>query len=118
MRIVLLGAPGAGKGSLAALLKDKLSIDHISTGDILREEMKNESDLGKEAKSFIENGELVPDEMVTKLIDHTLSKRNDDKGFMLDGYPRTKAQAEDLGKILEKEITLEMEKLFNNVNSK
>ncbi|OGX34924.1 MAG: adenylate kinase [Omnitrophica WOR_2 bacterium RIFCSPHIGHO2_02_FULL_52_10] len=103
MRLVLLGPPGAGKGTLAGLLKEKLGIAHISTGDILREEMKNNTPLGREVKKYIETGELVPDQVVTKLIDNKFT-RNDlaDKGYMLDGFPRTEQQAKDLDKILQK----------------
>ena len=101
MRIVLLGPPGAGKGTLAKLLKDSVGIPHISTGDILRKEMKNNTPLGQEAKSFVEQGELVPDEVVTKLIKQELSNNADiGNGYMLDGYPRTKQQAEDLDLML------------------
>jgi len=102
MRLVLLGPPGAGKGTLANLLKDTLDISHISTGDILREEIKNNTLLGKEAKQYIENGNLVPDDVVTKLVEHKLSGDSvSDRGYMLDGFPRTKVQAEDLDKILD-----------------
>lgn len=100
MRLVLLGPPGAGKGTLANSLKEKLCIPHISTGDILREEMKNNTPLGQEAKRHVESGGLVPDEVVTKLIEHRLSNGNVDEGYMLDGFPRTETQAEDLDKIL------------------
>ena len=102
MKLVLLGPPGAGKGTLAKLLKETYHIPHISTGDILREEMKNNTSLGQEVKQYIENGELVPDGVVTKLIEHKLTSGNHsiDNGYMLDGFPRTKAQSEDLEKIL------------------
>jgi adenylate kinase len=103
MKIVLLGPPGAGKGSLAALIKDHYKVLHISTGDILREEMKKDSPLAKEIKGFIERGALVPDEVITKIVDQKLThglKPQD--GFMLDGYPRNASQAEDLDKILKK----------------
>jgi len=103
MRLVLLGPPGAGKGTLAGLLKDQLGLAHISTGDILREEMKNNTPLGREAKQYIENGELVPDEVVTKLIDHKMTGGGmAGDGYMLDGFPRTEQQAQDLDRILEK----------------
>ncbi len=103
MRLVLLGPPGAGKGTLAALLKKSLKVRHISTGDILREEMKNNSTLGQEAKKYIDNGELVPDEVVTKLIESKLTANDSlDGGYMLDGFPRTKKQAEALDRILKK----------------
>ena len=103
MIIILLGPPGVGKGTLATSLKDRLGIVHISTGDILRSEMKNNTPLGAEAKSYVESGGLVPDELVTKLIESRISQ--DDiraKGYLLDGFPRTLTQAEDLGAILEK----------------
>lgn len=102
MKLVLLGPPGAGKGTLAGALKERLSIPHISTGDILREEMKNNTELGQEAKKYVESGKLVPDALVTKLIEARLSKDKVDQGYMLDGFPRTKIQAEDLDNILKK----------------
>ncbi len=101
MRLVLLGPPGAGKGTLAALLKESLKLVHISTGDMLREEMKKETPTGREAKKFIEKGELVPDEFVSRLIETKLtSDQRVAHGYMLDGFPRTRKQAEDLDKIL------------------
>ncbi|MBF0385638.1 MAG: adenylate kinase [Candidatus Omnitrophica bacterium] len=103
MKIVLLGPPGAGKGTLAKGLKDHFNLMHISTGDMLREEMKNGTDLGKEAKKHIESGGLVPDEIVTKMVESKFKNdKNTKNGFMLDGFPRTKQQAEDLDKILAK----------------
>ena len=101
MRLVLLGPPGAGKGTLAALLKESLKLFHISTGDMLREEMKKETPIGQEAKKFIEKGELVPDEFVIKLIEKKLTGgKRVEHGYMLDGFPRTRKQAEDLDRIL------------------
>lgn len=103
MKLVLLGPPGAGKGTQANLLKELFGVAHISTGDILREEMKNQTPLGKEVKKFVESGALVPDEVVTKIIEGRLLRGQDQpKGFMLDGFPRTKTQAEDLDSILSK----------------
>lgn len=103
MRFVLLGPPGAGKGSLAGLIKDELGVLHISTGDMLREEMKKGSELGVQAKSLIEKGALVPDEMITKLVEQKVTTDPDlAKGYMLDGFPRTTQQAADLDKILVK----------------
>lgn len=103
MRLVLLGPPGAGKGTLASFLKESLNILHISTGDILREEMKKGSPIGQEAKQYVESGQLVPDEVVTRLIEHKFATDNSiEQGYMLDGFPRTKAQAQDLDVILEK----------------
>jgi adenylate kinase len=104
MNLVLLGPPGAGKGTLANLLKEQYKIVHVSTGDILREEMKNNTPLGQEAKAFIDSGKLVPDELVTRLVEQKLSSDSKIKknGYMLDGYPRTKTQAQELDKILKK----------------
>lgn len=103
MRIVLLGPPGAGKGSVAALIKDRYDLLHISTGDILREEIRKESPLSKEIKSFIERGALVPDEVITKMVDQKLTKDlNATQGFMLDGYPRNDSQAKELDAILKR----------------
>ncbi len=102
MRCVLLGPPGAGKGSLAGIIKDMIGV-HISTGDMLREEMKKGSQLGLEIKSLIEKGALVSDEIVTKLVEQRVT--NDPslaKGYMLDGFPRTTQQAKDLDVILGK----------------
>jgi len=110
MRIVILGSPGVGKGTIAGMIKDKLGISHISTGDILREELKKDSELGREIKACVQNGKLVPDEIITRIVDNKfmLEKEQLKKGFILDGFPRTQAQAEDLNKILEKAgITLD-----------
>ncbi|OGX30513.1 MAG: adenylate kinase [Omnitrophica WOR_2 bacterium RIFCSPHIGHO2_01_FULL_52_10] len=101
MRLVLLGPPGAGKGTLAALLKESLELVHISTGDMLREEIKKETATGRAAKKFIEKGELVPDEFVIRLIEKKLtSDKRVAQGYLLDGFPRTRKQAEDLDRIL------------------
>lgn len=103
MRLVLLGPPGAGKGTLAALLKDALGIAHISTGDILREEMKNKTSLGKKVARYIENGKLVPDAVVTQLIEQRLTRGNgSQRGYLLDGFPRTENQAKELDNILRR----------------
>jgi adenylate kinase len=101
MRVVLLGPPGAGKGSLAGVLKEKYFLAHISTGDMLREEIKKGTALGVEIKSMITKGALVPDELVTKLVEQRFSHDPDlKKGYMLDGFPRTVKQAQDLDAIL------------------
>ncbi len=103
MNTVLLGPPGAGKGTLAAVLKEKFGLLHISTGDLLREEMKSGSDLGNKVKKYVESGDLVPDEIVIQMIEKKLSQNDSNaKGYMLDGFPRTTVQAEDLDKILAK----------------
>jgi adenylate kinase len=103
MRVVLLGPPGAGKGSLAGVLKEKYHLAHISTGDMLREEIKKGTPLGAEIKNLITQGVLVSDELVTKLVDQRILHDPDlKKGYMLDGFPRTVKQAQDLDAILAK----------------
>ena len=103
MRCVLLGPPGAGKGSLAGLLKEMMGITHISTGDMLREEMKKGSKFGLEIKGLIANGSLVSDELITKLVEQKVTQDPEvSKGFALDGFPRTTQQAQDLDQILSK----------------
>lgn len=101
MRIVLLGAPGAGKGTQAALISERYNIPHISTGDILREAVKQETELGLKAESYMSKGELVPDEVVIGLAADRLKQPDCGKGFLLDGFPRTVAQAEALDKVLQ-----------------
>lgn len=96
MRLVLLGAPGAGKGTQAALLKEHHGLAHVSTGDIFRENLKNSTPLGLEAKKYMDAGQLVPDETVMKMVGAKLAEFGEDQGFMLDGFPRTVAQAEFL----------------------
>lgn len=101
MNIVLLGAPGAGKGTQAAKIIEAYGVPHISTGDILRAAVANETPLGLEAKRYMDAGELVPDLVVIGLVKARLSEPDSDKGFILDGFPRTTAQAEALDKELE-----------------
>ena len=96
MRLVLLGAPGAGKGTQAVFLKERHNLAHISTGDIFRQNLKDATPLGLEAKKYMDAGQLVPDEIVMKMVGETLSKFKPDEGFMLDGFPRTVKQAEFL----------------------
>lgn len=101
MIIVLLGAPGAGKGTLAGALKDQLGVHHISTGDLIRAEIKGGTAIGLEIKRYVESGGLVPDEVVTRMIEgKVVATAADGKGYMFDGFPRTSAQATDLDKIL------------------
>lgn len=104
MRIVLLGPPGAGKGSLAALIKERTGgIVHISTGDMLREEMKKNSQIGLQIKGLVEKGGLVSDEIVTKLVEYKITHDPQmAKGCLFDGFPRTTHQAQDLDRILTK----------------
>ncbi len=103
MRVILLGPPGAGKGTLANLLKDEWKIPHVSTGDILRDEMKKNTKLGSEIKKFVESGQLVPDEVITQIIEKKIAQdKTIQQGFMFDGFPRTTKQAQDLDKILSR----------------
>jgi len=97
--MILIGAQGAGKGTYAAILVKKYGIPHISTGDMFREAIKNNTLLGVEAKGYIDKGQLVPDSLTVKLVDERLKKPDCKKGFILDGFPRTLAQAEALDKI-------------------
>nr|4TYQ_A Chain A, Adenylate kinase [Bacillus subtilis subsp. subtilis str. 168]4TYQ_B Chain B, Adenylate kinase [Bacillus subtilis subsp. subtilis str. 168] len=101
MNIVLMGLPGAGKGTQAERIVAKYGIPHISTGDMFRAAMKEETPLGLEAKSYIDKGELVPDEVTIGIVRERLSKSDCERGFLLDGFPRTVAQAEALEEILE-----------------
>ncbi|MBC8412601.1 MAG: adenylate kinase [Nitrospira sp.] len=101
MRLVLLGAPGAGKGTQAKLLIDKYGIPQISTGDILRKSVADGTPLGKEAKSFMDKGELVPDSVVIGLVKERLTADDCKPGFILDGFPRNTSQAETLDGVLE-----------------
>lgn len=96
MRLVLLGPPGAGKGTQAGVLSHRLGIPHISTGDMLREAARFGNPIGMKAKSYMETGDLVPDEVVTEIVKQRLERVDASEGFILDGYPRTEAQAGDL----------------------
>ena len=93
MNIVLLGAPGAGKGTQAEKLVDKYALCHISTGDILRQAVKDQTPLGIEAKGYMDSGNLVPDELIIGLMKERMQQPDTEKGVMLDGFPRTTAQA-------------------------
>lgn len=98
---ILFGPPGAGKGTQAAKMKEKYSLRHISTGDLLRKEIAEETELGKMAKSLTDNGNLVPDEIVIGMIRNVLDSDRTAKGFLLDGFPRTEAQAVALDRMLK-----------------
>lgn len=100
MRWILLGAPGSGKGTQADLLKEKYGVAHISTGDILRRNLKDKTGLGLEAEGYMNKGALVPDELVVRMVSERLRERDVEKGFLLDGFPRTIQQAEALDVIL------------------
>lgn len=100
MKIIMLGAPGAGKGTQAKMIADKYGIPHISTGDIFRANIKEGTELGKKAKGYMDAGELVPDELVVDLVVDRLTWDDAQKGYVLDGFPRTIPQAEALTKAL------------------
>jgi adenylate kinase len=101
MRIVLLGPPGAGKGTQARVLAEKIKVAHISTGDLLRQNVSVGSDLGREAKGYMEKGALVPDTLVNRMLARRFDDPDIKKGFILDGYPRNLKQAESLDEILK-----------------
>lgn len=108
INLILLGLPGAGKGTVSERIVDKYKLAHISTGDMFREAMANETPVGLEAKSYIDKGNLVPDEVTAKLVEERLAKPDTNNGFILDGFPRTTAQAEmleDITKRLDKPLT-------------
>ena len=111
MKLILLGAPGAGKGTQAEIICEKLNIPAISTGNIIREAMKTGTEMGKKAKAFVEAGNLVPDEVVIGIIKERLSENDCVNGFILDGFPRTIPQAEALdtmGIAIDRVISIEV----------
>jgi adenylate kinase len=101
MRFILLGPPGAGKGTQAAVIKEKFSIAHISTGDILRANVKNGTDLGKKARTYMDSGKLVPDDLIIAMVKDRLQEKDCTLGFLLDGFPRTVSQAEALDELVD-----------------
>ncbi len=100
MYIVLLGPPGAGKGTQAEVISEKFGLIHVSSGDLFRENIKNETDLGKLAQGYINRGELVPDDVTIGMVKARLMQADNLSGALLDGFPRTPAQAEALGEML------------------
>lgn len=102
MRIIIFGPPGAGKGTQANLISEEYDIPHLSTGEIFRTAIKNETPLGKEVKSILDSGDLVPDKKVVALVDEELKKSKYNDGYILDGFPRTVPQAEAYDAILDK----------------
>lgn len=109
MRLILLGCPGAGKGTQAKLITEKYQIPQISTGDILRAAIKEGSPLGKEVKSIVDSGHLVPDELMIELVKKRLEAPDCENGFLLDGFPRTVAQAQALQHITDIDYVIDIE---------
>lgn len=99
MRIILLGPPGAGKGTQSHFIKERYNIPQISTGDILRQAVKDNTEIGRKAKLIMETGALLPDEIITEIVKERITKPDCQKGFLLDGFPRTLAQAKSLSLI-------------------
>lgn len=123
MNLILLGAPGAGKGTQAEVICENLNIPAISTGNIIREALKNGTELGLKAKSYMDSGSLVPDEVVIQIIKERLSKDDCHNGFILDGFPRTVPQAQaldDMGVRIDKVIDIEVadEKIMKRLSGR
>ena len=112
MYIVLLGAPGSGKGTVGKIIAEDLKLAHISTGDLFRENLKNETELGKEAKKYMDKGELVPDEVTIKMLKERLKEKDVENGAVLDGFPRTGVQAVSLDNML-KEMNAKVDMALN-----
>lgn len=108
MKIIIFGPPGSGKGTYASRLGPRLNIPHISTGDILREEVRNMTELGKRIQGYISTGKLVPDDVVNELVRKRLSKEDCRRGFILDGYPRSLEQAEFLDKLTKMDFVINL----------
>ncbi len=101
INLIIFGPPGSGKGTQAKILSEKYNLKHLSTGDLFRSNMKNDTELGKLAKSYIDKGDLVPDEVTTAMVKDFLESNRDVSGFIFDGYPRTTTQAHDLDILVE-----------------
>ncbi|EAK9261575.1 adenylate kinase [Listeria monocytogenes] len=112
MKLVLMGLPGAGKGTQAEQIVEKYNIPHISTGDMFRAAMKNNTELGRKAKSFMDNGDLVPDEVTNGIVRERLSEDDAKDGFLLDGFPRTVEQGQELENILS-DLGTELDAVIN-----
>jgi adenylate kinase len=109
LNAIIFGAPGAGKGTYSTRLQNQLGVDVIAMGDIFRESVKQNSELGKKVKSYVEKGALVPDEVVVEVLKERLSRVPKDKGFLLDGFPRTVSQADTLEKIAKIDVILQLD---------
>lgn len=115
MKIILLGAPGAGKGTQAKRLAEKYNIPHVSTGDIFRANIKNATPIGVIAKSYIDKGQLVPDEVTVEIVKQRLNEPDCENGYLLDGFPRNVFQAEELDKITNVERVVDIEVDFTKL---
>lgn len=113
MNIILLGAPGAGKGTLASQIVERYNLPHISTGDIFRENIKNQTEIGLLAKSYIDKGQLVPDEVTCKIVEERIARADCKNGYMLDGFPRNTAQADALAKITNIDLVINIDVDFS-----
>ena len=122
MNIILLGAPGAGKGTQAVRLAERYNIPHISTGDIFRANIKGETEIGLIAKSYIDKGQLVPDEVTVRIVKERLEEKDCANGYLLDGFPRNVEQAEALGKFSKVDyvvnIDVPLEKLLKRITGR
>ncbi len=105
LNIIIFGGPGSGKGTQSDLLKEKYGLFHISTGDVLREKIRKQTELGKKADALISKGNLIPDSLMLEILENVLSHHTDAKGFIFDGFPRTLPQAEALDELLQKRNT-------------
>lgn len=115
MNLIIMGAPGSGKGTQAALICKAHSLPHISTGDILRKNIADGTELGKQAKAYMDAGKLVPDELVVALLKDRIEQADCKNGFLLDGFPRTKAQADALAGIVKIDVALNLETDLNKL---
>lgn len=118
MKLILLGAPGAGKGSQATKISKEYGIAHISTGDALRANIKEGTELGKFTKSYIDKGQLVPDEVVVGIVADRIGKEDCRNGFLLDGFPRTVAQAEALEKLTDIDVVINIDVDFDVITGR
>lgn len=116
--IIILGAPGAGKGTQAAKIAAEYNIPHISTGDILRRHLKEQTELGVKAKSYIDQGLLVPDEVVIGIVKERLNEPDAKSGYILDGFPRTIAQAEELDKVARIDVVINLSVPFDIIEGR
>lgn len=115
MKLIFLGPPGAGKGTQAERIAERYAIAHISTGDMLRSEIRNATPLGAEAKAYIDRGELVPDSVIIGMVEQRIQAEDCKNGFLLDGFPRTVAQADALSNLVEIDAVVDIEVPFERL---